>query len=346
MAAVAPSHHENSPARTRLLILLLLIVASLVIFLVHVGWSTQIISPARVIQEVLRGPSAEGSTQNLVVWQLRLGRACACVLAGGLLGVVGSCFQALLRNPLADPYIVGVSSGAALGTVGAQLFGFAGALAGLAGPLAGTGTGILSLLFVFAIASRRRSLDVTTLLLAGVVVGSLLSAILSFGLLMAGQDTNQLLRSLLGSTSPMDWNRVAIMAGALVLGTIVLFRQTRALNVFAVGEETAHRLGVDTGRLKWVVLVTGTVMTAAAVGAVGIIGFVGLVAPHISRKLLGVDWRYSMIGSLLVGSVLLLTADVIAQRAFQNTAVIEMPVGIVTAMVGAPFLLALLRRRT
>jgi iron complex transport system permease protein len=203
-------------------------------------------------------------------------------------------------------------------------------------------TGLLSLALVFSMASRRGVVQVQTLLLAGVVVGALLSAVLSLILLAAGQDTNQVLRWLLGSTTPMFWNRIAAMAVVMLAGGTVMLLQTRRLNAFAISEETAQRLGVDTSSLKSVVLVTGTAMTAVAVGSSGIIGFLGLVAPHISRRLLGVDWRWSLPGSALLGSTLLLAADIAAQRAIPNT---ELPVGVVTALLGAPFLLVLLRRK-
>jgi iron complex transport system permease protein len=192
------------------------------------------------------------------------------------------------------------------------------------------------------LATRRGIVQVQTLLLAGVVVGALLSAILSMVLLVAGEDTNQVLRWLLGSTTPMFWDRIAIMLVVYVVGGGVLIRQSRRLNAFAVSEETAQRLGIDTGALKSVVLVAGTAMTAVAVGSTGIIGFLGLVAPHISRRILGVDWRWSLPGSALIGSALLLLADIVGQQLKPGT---EIPVGIVTALLGAPFLLVLIRKK-
>ena len=316
---------------------------SALVFLVHVGLgSTLFISPLRVLKEVLRGDTGGSDVLNNVVWRVRLPRALGCVLVGGLLGTVGSAFQALFRNPLAEPYIVGVSSGAAVGGALAYVLGFAGAFGGMGMMGAAFVTGLLSIALVFAMASRRGVVQVQTLLLAGVVVGALLSAVLSLILLAAGQDTNQVLRWLLGSTTPMFWNRIAAMAVVMAVGGAVMLLQTKSLNAFAISEETAQRLGVDTSTLKSLVLVTGTAMTAAAVGSTGIIGFLGLVAPHISRRLLGVDWRWSLPGSAILGAGLLLAADIVAQRALPNT---ELPVGVVTALLGAPFLLVLLRRK-
>lgn len=315
---------------------------SVLALLIHIGVGSSVrIAPWDVAREILRG-DVGGGVENVIVWRLRLPRAIGCALVGGLLAMVGSAFQALFRNPLAEPYIVGVSSGSAVGGALAFVLGLSGALGGLGLMLASFVTGLLSLGLVFLLATRRGVVQVQTLLLAGVVVGALLSAVLSLVLLAAGEDTNQVLRWLLGSTTPMFWNRIAIMLAVFLVGGFLLIRQSRRLNAFAVNEETAQRLGVDTSALKSIVLVAGTAMTAVAVGSTGIIGFLGLVAPHLSRRLVGVDWRWSLPGSALIGSALLLFADIIAQKLRPGT---EIPVGIVTALLGAPFLLVLIRKR-
>jgi iron complex transport system permease protein len=317
------------------------------LFLVHVNvGSSEWYTPWAIVAELMRGPG--GQTDNGIVWMIRLPRALTCLLVGGILGIVGSAFQAQFRNPLADPYIVGVSSGAAVGGVGALIAGIAGWFGGLGTLAFGFVGGMLSLLLVLSLARRRGVIDVTGLLLAGVVLGSFLSAVLSLALLWSGHDTNMLLGWLLGNMSAAFWNQVAVLSVVLAAGAIVLFRQTRRLNALALGEDTAARLGVDPVRLRNIVLTTGTAMTAAAVGAVGIVGFLGLVSPHISRRIVGVDWRWSLIGSGLVGSALLLAADLVAQRGLSlitHQVGFEVPVGIVTAVLGAPVLLALLRRQ-
>ena len=319
-------------------------------FLVHVNvggslWYT----PWTVLGEIFRGhlTGSNMTTANNVVWSIRLPRALMCVCVGGILGVVGSAFQAQLRNPLAEPYIVGVSSGAAIGGVLAMIFGFGAWFGGLGSAACGFVTGLMSLGLVYALATKRGVVDVTTLLLAGVVVGSLMSSVLSLCLLLAGEDTNKVLSWLLGSMGIANFERDVLLFVALIVGSVVLFRQTRLLNAFALGEDAATRLGVNVRRLRGIVLVTGTAMTAVAVGTVGIIGFLGLVAPHIARQILGVDWRWSLVGSGLIGATLLIVADLLAQRAgslFVGS-VMEVPVGIVTAVIGAPSLLILLRKR-
>lgn len=349
--AVPPSPAEvrpkKSPAGKRPTTTLTILSALVVLaFLAHVNvGSYQWYTPWEVLRDVLRGPGGEGS--NFVVWQLRMPRAVACVLVGGTLGVVGSAFQAQFRNPLTDPYIVGVSSGAAIGGVIALITGLDAAMAGLGTPALGFVFGMISLALVMGVARRRGVVDVSSVLLGGVVIGSFLSAMLSLALLASGQSSNMVLGWLLGNMTDILWNKVYVLFGAFAVGTALLMRETRRLNALALGEDAAARLGVDVGRLRTVVLTVGTAMTAAAVGTVGIVGFLGLVAPHIARRVVGVDWRYSLAGSGLVGALILVVADLIAQRGLSlltKTPGMEIPVGVVTALLGAPTLLVLLRR--
>ncbi len=315
--------------------------------LLHIGiGSYKPISPIDVLRELFAGPG-HLSENNSIVWDLRLPRAVMCLCVGGLLGVVGSSFQALLRNPLADPYIVGVSSGSAVGGSLAIVLGLGSLFGGLGVAVFGFVTGILTLALVYSLSYKRGAIDVRTLLLAGVVAGSLLSAIQSLILLAAGKDESQVLRWLLGNTSVADWPKCAVVGFALICGSAVLLKNAKVLNAFAYGGDTAQRLGVNVPRLTKIILVTGAGMTAAAVSSVGIIGFLGLVAPHIARRILGIDWRWSLPGSLAMGSCLLLISDLIAQRglsSLQSSAGIEIPVGVVTAILGAPALLVLLKK--
>jgi iron complex transport system permease protein len=312
-------------------------VLALVGIVLHVGLGSVWLSPATVLDKIIHGPaSGGGDSDNVIIWQLRIPRAIGCVLVGGMLGLVGSAFQALFRNPLADPFIVGVSSGAMLGGVAAMLLGWD--VQPLSMPLCGFATGLAALALVFALARRRRVVDVAGLLLAGAVTGSLLGSIQNLGIIMSGRDSNDVLRWTFGSMTPMSWERLALMAITFAAAGWLLVRQARRLNALAIGESTAVRLGVDVRRLRNTVLIAGTAMVAISVGSVGIIGFLGLAAPHIARRLLGVDWRFSMVGSMVTGSVLLLLADAISQRLG------EVPVGFVTAILGAPSLLLLMRR--
>ncbi len=298
------------------------------------------ISPAQVVTELLRGPTGESMGPNAVVWRFRVPVALACLFVGGTLGIVGSAFQALFRNPLADPFIVGVASGAAVGGVAALVSGVM-ILGMLTLPVAGFVSGLAALTLVLFLSRRRGLVDVSSLLLAGAVTGSLLAAVQSLLLLSTGHDSNQVLQWLLGNMQQSSPEQVWLMAITLLVGSMLMVRQGRRLNALAIGEDTAQRLGIDVKRLRSEILITGTAMVAVCVGAVGVIGFIGLAAPHIARRLVGVDWRWSLIGSLLTGSCLLLLANVIA---IQISPTGELPVGIVTALLGAPFLLVLLRR--
>jgi len=337
----SPRSQSPSAARATLLILLLL---TALLFLVYLSLGAIRLDILKVFGALVTGET--DSTLGTIVWRIRLPRACGCVAAGAILAMVGSAFQALFRNPLAEPYVVGVSSGAAVGGALAVVSGFG---ASWSGPALGLGTllfstagGLLALLAVLALSRRRGVIEVHTLLLAGVVLGAMMSAVLSMILLMGGRDANQVLRWLLGSFAGIGWPRVASMALAAGVAALVLLSQSKRLNAFSLGEETAQRLGVNVRRLKPLVLLTGTVAAAVTVGSVGIIGFLGLVAPHIARRLVGVDWRWSLGASGLIGSALLLAADLAAQRAVAST---EIPVGVITAILGAPVLITLMRRR-
>ena len=321
---------------------LILVGVTFAVLVLHVCVGSQrVLSPVDVGQAIVRGPNA-GDAMAVMIYIIRLPRALVSMFSGVLLGLVGSAFQALLRNPLADPYIVGVSSGAAIGSALAVIFG----LGAFVMP-AGFATGMLSLLLVMALSRRRGTVDVAGLLLAGVTVGALLSAILTLLLMLAGQDTNRVLAFMLGHTSDADWPKAWTLIVAAIGGLALLWPQTRALNAFAVGGQTAHRLGVDTRRLTGYVLLIGTAMTAASVGAVGIVGFVGLVAPHIARRLVGVDWRVSLPTAGVVGGLVMVLADLVGQRALPlltGHAGMELNVGIVCALIGAPSLIGLLKR--
>lgn len=319
-------------------VLLIVLVAA---FLVHIAVGAGHLNLGAVLRQIFAGDTGGLDPDNAIVWRLRLPRACAAAVAGATLGLVGSAFQALFRNPLAEPYIVGVSSGAAVGGTLALVLGIGSAFFGLATALLATATGLLALAMVFGLSKRRGVVDVETLLLAGVVVGSLLGALVTLIIYVAGDNPMNVLRWLLGSLSPMSWTKVLLMLVGLAGGGLILGAHAKQLNAFAVGEETARRLGVNVRRLKPVVLVAGATMTALTVGAVGVIGFLGLVAPHLARRLLGIDWRWSLMASGLIGAALLLVSDLVAQRAIPGT---ELPVGVVTALLGSPSLLILLRR--
>lgn len=292
-----------------------------------------------VARALASGPYGDEAS-TVMVWELRLPRAIACLCVGGALGAVGSLFQAILRNPLAEPYVIGASSGSAVGGATAILLGlsvFAGGLGMIALSVIG---GWAALSLVLALATQRNYVDSQRILLCGVVVGSMLMSVVSFLLIIGGHDSNQILRWLLGSMTPMFWQAIPGLAISLILGVATCTFLAPQLNALAMGEETAQRLGVSVQSLRPILLFIGTTMTAMTVGAVGIIGFLGMVAPHIARRLVGADFRWSLPASALTGMVLLCGADILAQWLVPG---IEVPVGIVTALIGSPVLLVLIR---
>jgi len=300
--------------------------------------SVYFFSPSTIFREIFLVDNE--SPTGAILWDIRLPRTIAALLLGANLSVVGAAFQALFRNPLADPYIVGVSSGSAVGGVLAVVLGipFGVGMVSLA-----FFVGLASLFVTVAFARRQGSLVLSMLLISGVAVGSFLWAVISFLLLAAGQDANRVLFWLLGSLVGMDWTRVQILFWVTLIGGFGIWTQSRALTVFSLGEETAKTLGVPTEVLKRNVLFLGSALTATAVSCVGIVGFVGLFVPHIARRIVGSDARVLIPTCAMLGGALMLVADLLAQRLVPTS---EINLGIITALIGAPFLFFVLRRHT
>lgn len=315
---------------------------ALAALLVHIGiGSFEWYAPWDVLRELFRGPQ-DDTVINRIVWNLRLTRGLEAGLVGALLGGVGVTFQAYFRNPLAEPYIVGTSSGAAVGSAIILVSGLStGVLGVLAMPIAAFAGGLGTLLLVLALSRKRGVTDSQRLLLAGVVLSTLLYSVLSLILLASGESTTRVLQFLLGHFGNARWENVILLVPTLLFGSIGLFRLSKSLNAMMVSSETAITLGVDPSRLRWSVLIWGTILTSICVGTAGVIGFVGLVAPHIARRIVGPDLRKSLFASIGIGTILILLADAIAQRGVRG---VELPVGVVTAIFGAPTLLYLLRR--
>lgn len=297
------------------------------------------ISVAEILREIIRGPVRDTSA-NSVIWDLRLPRVCAGYVVGGILGLTGGVFQLTLRNSLAEPYIVGVSSGAAAGGALAILTGIAAFGSGAGLMVASVLGGLAALALVLALVGRKRA-QRDTLLLGGVVVGAMLSGLTTTALLAAGQDTNRVLRWLFGSLGESLWWQVGLSGLVLLLELALFVPMARQINALAMGDDAAHSVGVSVKRASMKVLLVGGIATSVTVGSVGIIAFVGLVSPHLARRLVGPNLVFANWASIGVGGLLLVLADFAAQRI---SATISMPVGAITAIIGAPMLLWLLRR--
>lgn len=287
-------------------------------------------------------PSWEDGIET-IVWDIRLPRVILAGLVGAALALAGATYQGLFRNPLADPYLIGVAQGAALGAV-----------IGFLMPVSGVGMGIglvpilafvgalLSVTFVYLIARVGKTVPVTTLILAGVALGALLGAIVAYLAITSGQLLHGIMFWLAGSFSLSQWSEVQIVLPIITAGAILILLFSRMLNIMQLDEEQAQQLGINVERLKIILLAVATMVTAAAVSFVGIIGFVGIITPHAVRLVWGPDYRFLLPLSLISGAIFLIIADVLARTLVAPS---EIPIGIITALCGAPFFLYLLRRR-
>jgi len=283
------------------------------------------------------------STEQIIM-KVRLPRIVLGVLIGAALSISGAGFQGVLRNPLADPYTLGVASGASVGAAFLILFGLNYALFGMwTIPIVAFATGLITLWAVFRLAGVQGKFRTETVILSGVVVSSFLSAIVSFMVALdSNKIVNEILFWLMGSLSLRGWPYTTVVLPYLLAGAAILIAMGRSLNLFALGERHAAHLGVRVDRTKWIVLLVSTILTAASVSVCGVIGFVGLITPHLVRLLVGPDYRLIIPLSLLYGGIYVLWADTLARMALSPT---EIPLGVVTAFLGAPFFAFLLSRQ-
>ncbi len=299
--------------------------------------------PLRDVAGILTGEKLEGPA-GTIVRDIRLPRLILGILIGAALAVAGAAMQGFFRNPMADPYIVGVSSGAAFGaTIGMVLhidFWFAGLSATPILAFAGA----LSVTFlVYALALRGGRVPVTLLLLIGVAVGALAAAGTSFLMILGDEDLRLILFWLLGSLSSRRWDHVQMILPYVAFGIAVIWAYARDLNLLLLGEETAHHTGVEVEGVKRMVLGASALLAAAAVSVSGLIGFVGLVVPHLVRLVVGPDHFRLIPVSALAGALLMVLADILARILAAPS---EIPIGIITSALGCPFFLFLLSRRS
>jgi iron complex transport system permease protein len=317
-----------------------LLVASLILAVIL---GVRLGSVSLTSSEVLGALTGRGDpvVRDIVV-RLRLPRVLLGVLVGGGLAVSGATFQALLRNPLAEPYILGISGGASVGAVLVLAFGWV-AAGSWALPLAAFAGALLAIALVFRVATATgRAMDVRVLLLAGVVVAAFFSACIAFILSISPARTVQsAVLWIMGSLAGATWRSVLLAAVYTTPAVLVLLGLARSLNLLAIGEETAHHLGADVEGVKRTSLAVAALVTASGVAVAGVIGFVGLVVPHAVRLLVGSDHRSLLPLSFLAGAAFLTLADLAARLALAPT---EIPIGVITAFVGVPFFLVLLRR--
>lgn len=278
---------------------------------------------------------SEDATATTIVWNIRMPRVFLAALVGAALAVAGAAFQALLKNPLADPYTLGVSSGASVGAVATIFFGISLPMIGMFTlPLLSMIGAIVTLLIVVSFARMiDRSLRMETIILTGIITSSFFGAMISLMIALTGEELRQIIGWLLGSVALRTWAHVQMIAPFVLIAGAWLLVRVRDLNALQLGEDRAHHLGVNVSRVKNEVLIAGSMLTGAAVAVSGTIGFVGLVVPHMVRQLFGADNRHVLPLSMINGATLLILCDLVARTIIEPT---ELPIGVMTAFIGAP----------
>ncbi len=335
--------------KSRLIAIACLVIILLIIIAIAVSTGSSQISFATTVSIILSRipflniPETWAANIESIVMNIRMPRVILAGVSGAALAVAGATYQGLFRNPLADPYLIGVSQGAALGAVigflipvssefwslnVVSLFAFIG--------------GLGAVFVVYSLGKVGKTLPMTTLILAGVALGAFLTAITSYLLITSGSSLHGISSWLMGGFSSPKWVHVWITVPIITLGCLFICLFGRSLNVMQLDEEQAQQLGINVEMTKRILLVVATLITAAAVSFGGIIGFVGIIIPHAVRLIWGPDFRFLLPLSIVIGSIFLILADLFARTIMSPT---EIPLGIVTAFFGAPFFLYLLRRK-
>ena len=270
-----------------------------------------------------------------ILWSIRMPRVLLAGLVGASLAITGAAFQGLLKNPLADPYTLGISSGASVAAVATIFFGISlPVVSAYTLPVIGMIGAFISMILVMSFVRLiDRSLKMETLILTGVIFSSFLGSCISLMIALTGEELRQIMNWLLGSVSMRGWPYVKMIFPFVLIGSVILWLHRRELNIMIYGDERAKSLGVNVNKSKYAILVGGSILTGAAVAVSGTIGFVGLVVPHMIRMLWGTDHRHLLPLSFLNGASLLIVCDLISRTIITPS---ELPIGVITAFIGAP----------
>lgn len=281
-------------------------------------------------------------THQTIIWSIRLPRVLLGVLVGASLSIAGAAFQGMFKNPMADPFVIGISSGAALGASIAIILRLSISFIGVSAISIFAFVGALITVFiVYNISRIKDQVPITTLLLAGIAIGQFLTAIMSFLMVIYSNDMAKIIYWTMGSLAGKGWEPLLRISLPVIVSIVLMNFFARDLNIMLTGEESAKSLGINVEKTKRYILVLGTFMVSMVVSVSGIIGFVGLIIPHIVRIIIGPDHRVLLPASALTGAIFMIFADTIARTIISP---VEIPVGIITALFGGPFFLYLLKK--
>lgn len=316
----------------------------LIVMVLATGVGSVRLAPPEVIQAVMHGLTGtlEG-TADTIIWKIRLPRVFLAALVGASLALSGVAYQGIFRNPLADPYLLGVASGASLGAALAIVLGASIPFFAVLGvPVFSFLFSLIAVFLVIALAKQGRTIPTVSLILAGAVLGSSFTAATSFLMLVSREQAATVLAWLLGSFGLSSWAKLASVLPFMLLSAVAIALSSRALNLLQLGEEQAAQLGLPVEAFKYGLITLATLATSAAVSVSGIIGFVGLMVPHAARLAFGPDHRTLVPMSAVLGAIFMVLADLLARSVISPA---EIPIGVVTALVGGPFFLYLLKRQ-
>ncbi|WP_424513271.1 FecCD family ABC transporter permease [Psychrobacillus psychrotolerans] len=297
-------------------------------------WLGVSVGSVKVPIQTLWDTGADAIATN-IVWKIRMPRVVLAGLVGASLAIAGAAFQSLLKNPLADPYTLGVSSGASVGAVATLFFGISIPFLGIFTlPVFSMVGALVTMLLVISFAKLvDRGMKMETIILTGIIFSSFLGSVISLMIALTGEELRQIIGWLLGSVSMRGWSFVQMALPFVIIGTFLLWINRRELNAMLFGEERAKHLGVDVKKRKMMILIGGSMLTGTAVSVSGTIGFVGLVVPHMTRLVFGSDNRHVLPLSFINGASLLIICDLVSRTIISPT---ELPIGVITAFIGAP----------
>ncbi|NLJ37397.1 MAG: iron ABC transporter permease [Candidatus Atribacteria bacterium] len=285
-------------------------------------------------------PQSLSPSEKTILFEIRMPRLILSVLVGAALSLSGAVLQGLFQNPLVDPYVLGISSGGAVGAIVAILSGFSVGFITL--PLFSFLFALATTFLVLRLGQIGHKMPLEIMLLAGVAIGFFFSALISLGMFLAGENLHQMVFWIMGGFWNSSWQKVYVILPLFLIGFPLIFSYSRELNTFLLGEKVAESIGVEVEKTKKILLFITSLLVASSVSVSGVIGFVGLVVPHIIRIIIGEDHRHLLPASLLLGSSVLLWADIFSRTLLHP---VELPVGVLTSLMGAPFFIYLLRRK-